>query len=117
MPPAERRLVHLAYRALARIQPHVNSAAFIIEQHSQDPTDDAQLPKDKVAFLLRRSAALIDARTRGASTSELDLAGLDTTMNSLVASAVKHIDNDEYGAWDLLALLSAIKEICRIWVQ
>lgn len=116
-PAAERILVHQAYDALTRIQPHVASVAFIVEQHSQDAAGNERLPRDKVAFLLRHSAALIDARTRGTPAADLDVTGLDATMNSLVASAVAHIENSEVGAWDLLALLSGVREIRRICEQ
>lgn len=116
-PAAERSLVHQAYEALTRIQPHVASVAFLVEQHSQEADGDAQLPRDKVAFLLRHSADLIDARTRGTPVGELDVEGLDAAMSSLVASAVTHIEDEDTGAWDLLTLLSGVREIRRLCEQ
>ena len=113
-PAAERSLVHQAYEALARIQPHVASAAFLVEKHSRDGDRNTDFPREKVASLLRYSAALIDARTTGQPISGIDGAAIDVTMNSLVTSAVQHIESTDDGAWDLLSLLSGITEIRRI---
>jgi len=117
---AERELVHQAYEALVRIQPHAVSIAFIVEEHSRHDVRDRALPRGEIASLVRDAASLVDARTQGAAVADLDLAAVDDATRNLVSAAVAHLgavdeaDGGMEGAWDLLTLLSGVREITRV---
>jgi len=108
-PSVERSLVHEAYDAVARIHPRVESVVFGADRVEVEPAT-----AEALARCLRRTAALIDTRITGGPIDDGEAGALADDTTRLVAEVFARLGHDDPATWDLLGLVSGLRDIARI---